>query len=154
EARLRAAGFGPEQFTAVRSNFAGLPNVLANASLTGVGCLVADLGAFSMRLDHPDARFATKAAVPLDMRMNPQRGFSASALAEKTSPDALAKLLAENVDEPRASQLADAIAGRRFITTRELADAIQAASPGLKRDDLDLTVRRVFQALRIAVNDE
>jgi 16S rRNA (cytosine1402-N4)-methyltransferase len=88
------------------------------------------------------------------MRMNPQRGIPASALLEKTSSTALAKLLVENADEPRAGELANVIAGRNFATTRELADAIRAASPRLGKDESDLTVRRVFQALRIAVNDE
>src|SRR6185436_837216 len=50
--------------------------------------------------------------------------------------------------------LAGAIAGRRFTTTVELANALRAAIRGLKKDEDDVTVRRVFQALRIAVNDE
>src|SRR5262245_51922982 len=154
EARLRAAGFGPETFTAVRSNFAGLPKILAEANLPGADCILADLGVSSMQLDDPARGFSTKGDGPLDMRMNPQRGFPASALLGKTSPEALAKMLVENADEPRATELAGAIAGRSFATTRELADAICAASPRLKKDESDLTVRRVFQALRIAVNDE
>jgi 16S rRNA (cytosine1402-N4)-methyltransferase len=154
EARLRAAGFGPETFTAFRSNFAGLPRVLANANLTGADCIVADLGVSSMQLDDPVRGFSTKAGGPLDMRMNPQRGFPASALLKKISPAALAELLIDNADEPRAVELAGAIAGRSLVTTTDLANAIRAASPRLKRDELDLTVRRVFQALRIAVNDE
>jgi len=154
EARLRAAGFGPEMLTVVRSNFAGLPRILAEANLAGADCILADLGVSSMQLDDPSRGFSTKGDGPLDMRMNPQRGFPASALLEKTSPAALAKLLVENADEPRAKELADAIAGCRFATTRELADAIRAALPRVGKDGGDLTVRRVFQALRIAVNDE
>ena len=53
-----------------------------------------------------------------------------------------------------AAQLAPALAGKSFATTRQLADAVRAALPRLGKDDSDLTVRRVFQALRIAVNDE
>jgi 16S rRNA (cytosine1402-N4)-methyltransferase len=155
EARLRAAGFGSETFTAIRSNFAGLPKVLANAQLTGADCIVADLGVSSMQLDDPTRGFSTRTDGPLDMRMNPQRGYPASALLERTSAVALAKLLTEHADEPRAAELADALAGRSFATTEELARGIRAA-PGLKmkKDECDLTVRRVFQALRIAVNDE
>ena len=161
EARLRAAGFGPEMFTAIRSNFAGLPQALAEFGIrnpeSGIGkadCILADLGVSSMQIDDPARGFSVKTDGPLDMRMNPQRGFPASALLEKTSPDALAKLLQENADEPRAGELAEALAGKSFVTTRNLAGAIRAALPRLHRDDLDLTVRRVFQALRIAVNDE
>ena len=154
EARLRAAGFGPEVFTAIRSNFAGLPQALAGVKWTGADCILADLGVSSMQLDDPARGFSVKTDGPLDMRMNPQRGFPASALLGKISPAALAKLLQENADEPRAGELADALAGRSFATTRKLADAIRAALPRLNKDDIDLTVRRVFQALRIAVNDE
>lgn len=154
EARLRAAGFGPGSFLAVRSNFAGLPQALAAANLTGADCILADLGVSSMQLDDPTRGFSVKFDGPLDMRMNPQRGFAASVLIEKTSPAALARLLEENADEPRAAELAQALAGRTFPTTQSLAAGIRAVFPHLGKDDAALTVRRVFQALRIAVNDE
>jgi 16S rRNA (cytosine1402-N4)-methyltransferase len=73
---------------------------------------------------------------------------------EKTSPAALAKLFQENADEPRANELADKLAGRNFAATKSLAAAIRAALPRIDKDEGDLAVRRVFQALRIAVNDE
>lgn len=154
EARIRAAGFGPETFTAVRSNFAGLPQALAAMNLTGADCILADLGVSSMQIDDPMRGFSVKLDGPLDMRMNPQRGFPASVLLEKTSPAALAKLLEENADEPRAAQLSDALAGRTFPTTQALAAGVRAVFPNLGKDEMDLTLRRVFQALRIAVNDE
>jgi 16S rRNA (cytosine1402-N4)-methyltransferase len=154
EARLRAAGFGPEIFTAIRSNFAGLPQALAELNVAGADCILADLGVSSMQIDDPARGFSVKADGPLDMRMNPQRGFPASALLEKSSAAALAKLFQENADEPRAGELADALAGKRFATTKTLAAAVRTALPRLGKDELDLTVRRVFQALRIAVNDE
>jgi 16S rRNA (cytosine1402-N4)-methyltransferase len=161
EARLRAAGFGPEVFTAIRSNFAGLPHALAEFGVQnsefGIGkadCILADLGVSSMQIDDPGRGFSVKTDGPLDMRMNPRRGFPASALLEKTSPDALAKLFQENADEPRARELAAALAGKNFTTTKTLAAAIRTALPRVSKDELDLIVRRVFQALRIAVNDE
>jgi 16S rRNA (cytosine1402-N4)-methyltransferase len=107
-----------------------------------------------MQLDDPARGFSTKGDGPLDMRMNPQRGQSASAFLAKTSPAVLAELLSENADELRATELAAALARHTFATTRELAAAVRAALPRLSKDDSDLTVRRVFQALRIAVNDE
>ena len=161
EARLREAGFGPESFTAVRSNFAGLPQALgecgirnAERGMSGADCILADLGVSSMQLDDPARGFSTKGDGPLDMRMNPQRGQPASAFLAKLSPRALADLLEANADEPRANELAAALAGRAFSTTGSLAEAVRDAVPRLNKGDADLTVRRVFQALRIAVNDE
>jgi 16S rRNA (cytosine1402-N4)-methyltransferase len=154
EARLREAGFGSDMFMAVRSNFAGLPQALAAANLTGADCILADLGVSSMQLDDPTRGFSVKFDGPLDMRMNPQRGFPASVLLEKTSATKLATLLQENADEPRANELANALAGRTFPTTKALAAGVRGVFPHLGKDEADLTVRRVFQALRIEVNDE
>jgi len=154
EARLRAVGFGPETFIAHRSNFAGLPQAMAAQGLAGADCLLADLGVSSMQIDDPARGFSVKLDGPLDMRMNPQRSQSAAALLAKIQPDALATLLVENSDEPHAAELSHALAGKTFTTTTQLSAAIRAVSRQLKPDDADLTVRRVFQALRIAVNDE
>lgn len=154
EARLRAAGFGADVFTAHRSNFAGLPQVLGASGLSGVDVILADLGVSSMQIDDPTRGFSVKLDGPLDMRMNPQRSQPASGLLQRIKPDALAELLVENSDEPHAAALAPVLAGKSFTTTRELATAIRTALPRLNKDDCALTVRRVFQTLRIAVNDE
>lgn len=154
EARLRARGFGPEIFTAYRTNFAGLPRILAAAGLSGADIILADLGVSSMQLDDPARGFSMKHPGPLDMRMNNQRGQPASALLKKIRPESLALLLADNADEPHARRLAEALASRDFKTTSNLAAAIRAALQSLSQDERDLSVRRVFQALRIAVNDE
>jgi 16S rRNA (cytosine1402-N4)-methyltransferase len=94
ESRLREAGHGPEVFTTVRSNFAGLPRALADAGL----------GLSSMQIDDPSRGFSTKGDGPLDMRMNPQRGQPASALLQKLTAADMAELLVENADEPRANK--------------------------------------------------
>jgi 16S rRNA (cytosine1402-N4)-methyltransferase len=154
EARLRQRGFSPEVFTVYRSNFAGLPQILTANQLTGADMILADLGVSSMQLDDPTRGFAVKHEGPLDMRMNPQRGQLASALLEKIQPGALAELLAENADEPDAARLAGILAGKKFASTTELASAIRAALPNPDAKHASLTERRVFQALRIAVNDE
>ncbi len=153
-ARLRALGFGPETFRSHRSNFAGLPKVLAAAGLAGADVILADLGVSSMQLDEPARGFSTKHNGPLDMRMNPQSGQSAAAFLGRVRPDVLAALLTENADEPFAAVLAPVLAGHAYATTGELAAAIRAVLPRLDKDAQDLSVRRVFQALRIAVNDE
>jgi 16S rRNA (cytosine1402-N4)-methyltransferase len=152
EARLRELGFGPEVFVARRSNFAGLPKALLEAQLAGADVILADLGVSSMQLDDPSRGFSVKFDGPLDMRMNPNRGQPASVLLQRIEPGALAKLLAENADEPHAQTLAAALAGKPFATTLALANAIRRALP--RTEEADDAVRRVFQALRITVNDE
>jgi 16S rRNA (cytosine1402-N4)-methyltransferase len=154
EARLRALGFGAEVFTAHRSNFAGLPQILAGAGIPGVDVVLADLGVSSMQLDDPRRGFSVKYEGPLDMRMNPLRGQPASAFLARVRPGDLERLLSENADEPRAALLSRVLAGRVFATTTALAGAIRGALPQVNKADCDLTARRVFQALRIAVNDE
>jgi 16S rRNA (cytosine1402-N4)-methyltransferase len=162
EARLRALGFGPEIFSAHRSNFAGLPQVLASvaaihdrqSATIGADIILADLGVSSMQIDDPSRGFSVKHEGPLDMRMNPRRGQPVSVFLQKIDTDALASLLTENADEPHAVVLASALAGKAFNTTSALAAAIRAVLPRSKKDNSDLSVRRVFQALRIAVNDE
>ena len=148
EARLRALGYGPDTFTAHRSNYAGLAAALAGERADVV---LADLGVSSMQLDDPARGFSVKRDGPLDMRMNPARGQPASALLHTVSADALTAMLEENADEPRARALSTALAGGDFPTTRALRDALARHVPAA---ELELTARRVFQALRIAVNDE
>ena len=154
EARLRALGFDQNVFTAHRSNFAGLSQILAAEKISGADLILADLGVSSMQLDDPARGFSVKHDGPLDMRMNPQRGQSASALLQKIKPAALVEILEKFSDEPHAARLAPALAGITFSTTHELAAVVRATLAAPKNDESDLIVRRVFQALRIAVNDE
>ena len=154
EARLRTLGFAENVFTAHRSNFAGLPRVLAAQNISGADLILADLGVSSMQIDDPARGFSVKHNGPLDMRMNPQRGQPASAWLQKIKPLELQQMLENFSDEPNAARLAPALAGKNFATTRELGDAIRTALPPVEKSEADLVVRRVFQALRIAVNDE
>lgn len=154
EARLRSLGYGPEKFTAHRSNFAGLQRILAHTGLPGADLILADLGVSSMQIDDPSRGFSMKHAGPLDMRMNPTHGQSASAFLRGTDAAMLVHILEENADETHAEQLAAALAGKSFATTLSLASAVRAALPRSSDDAADLSVRRVFQALRIAVNEE
>ncbi len=152
--RLREAGFGSEVFSAHRSNFAGLPAVLAREGCACADFLLADLGVSSMQLDNPARGFSLKLEGPLDMRMNPNKGQSAAAFLRKAAADQLHGVLVENADEPHAELLGRALAGRDFPTTVELSRQIQALLAARPAQERELSVRRVFQALRIAVNDE
>lgn len=154
EARLRSLGFGEDCFEAVRSNYAGIAKVLAERGLEQVDFIFADLGCSSMQLDDPSRGFSFKSAGPLDMRMNPGRGLSAADWLVKTSADKLETALRENADEPRAESIALALAGMRFSNTADFARAVRDAVRISDEDERELTVRRVFQAVRIAVNEE
>jgi len=144
EARLRALGFGPNALTVHRTNFAGLAKVLPEPA----DIVFADLGLSSMQMDNPVRGFTYKYDGPLDLRMNPQRGRAASVLLATLDETALAALLLENADEPAADRLARAIKKTPVSTTTQLAAIVRSAG-----GDED-SVRRVFQAIRIAVNDE
>ncbi|MEO6993545.1 MAG: 16S rRNA (cytosine(1402)-N(4))-methyltransferase RsmH [Lacunisphaera sp.] len=160
--RLRAAGWGEDVFTAVRSNFAGLPKVLAKLGWDGADAILADLGVSSMQFDDPARGFTFKTDCPLDLRLNPERAPSAAEWLATVSIATLASVLTENADEPDADILARGLAERRIGTpitrTVQLAAAIRAIlhqhRPRRDPETDDDCVRRVFQAIRIAVNDE
>lgn len=158
EARLRAAGFGADMFVARHGNFAGLPQVLAAEGLPAADMILADLGVSSMQMDNPDRGFTYKEPGPLDMRMNPARGEPASQLLARLSEEKIAQLLVENADEPHAELIAHLLAEQPVTTTHALERLVRAglgtALPHLTKSDIKTSVRRTFQALRIAVNDE
>ena len=158
EARLRAAGFAPDAFVARHANFAGLPKVLAAEGLTHVDLILADLGVSSMQFDNPDRGFSYKGVGPLDMRMNPLKGESAAELIARSTEEDLTRLLEQNADEPHAHLVAQLLKQQPLETThaadRLLRAGLGSALPRLTKADLKMSVRRTFQALRIAVNDE
>lgn len=156
EARLLALGTPAGSVTVRRMSFAGLAALVRAEATEGVDVVLADLGLSSMQIDDPARGFTYKADGPLDMRMNPTRGRSAADLLSTLGVAGLARILRENADEPLADDLAAAILGahadRPLTTTKALAGVVRSASRlGLPADD---AVRRVFQAIRIAVNDE
>jgi 16S rRNA (cytosine1402-N4)-methyltransferase len=161
-ARLRTAGWGEDIFTPVRSNFAGLPKILAGLGLAGADAILADLGVSSMQIDDPARGFTFKADGPLDLRLNPSRPPSAADWLARVTEIDLAAALTGNADEPQANLLARELTFRRtttpFTRTRQLAEAIrdilELIKPARGEEADDTAVRRVFQALRIAVNDE
>ena len=158
EAHMRAAGYGPEVFTARQGNFAGLAQALAAEGLAGADLVVADLGVSSMQLDNPARGFGYKGVGPLDMRMNPARGEPAAALLARVSVADLASLLDQYADEPHAGIIARLLKAQPLSTTHAAERAVRVgltkALPRLSKADVKNSVRRTFQALRIAVNDE
>ena len=160
EARLRVLGFDAEVLTVRRTNFAGVTAAIHGAGWgDGADFLIADLGVSSMQIDDASRGFSFKDDGPLDMRMNPRRGQSAEQWLARSSEDTLAEMFADS-DEPHALEIAAALIAHRdrhgpLTTTRTLADAVRGAMESrADAADVDLAVRRVFQAIRIAVNDE
>ena len=151
EARLRAQGFAGDSLIIRRSNFAGLPRILGKLGWTGVDGVLLDLGVSSMQIDNPERGFSYKHDGPLDMRMNPNRGETAAAWLAKATPEKLEAVLVRNADEPHAETLASALAGQRLETCGALATAVRSL---LSEADADASLPRVFQALRIQINDE
>lgn len=160
-ARLRAAGYGEAEFQAHQTNYAGLARLLGRLGLSGVDAVLADLGCSSMQLDDPARGFSFKHEGPLDLRMNPAKGRPGWAWLEAVEVGELERVLRENADEPHATALAQGLrsggAGPVPRTTRALATRIEAVlgRVGVKRaEEVEPAVRRVFQALRIEVNEE
>ncbi len=158
EARLRAHGAPEASIVLRRMNFSGVSQFLAVEAADGVDALLADLGVSSMQLDDPLRGFSFKVDGPLDMRMNPSRGLSASDLLTTLDCASLRAMLIENADEPNAERIAKAIliahAKSPLETTFALVNAVRSAVQGQTPDALGLAIRRVFQSLRIAVNEE
>lgn len=156
ESRLRGLGYDENALSVRRCNFAGLTGMLARIGWgDGVDFLLADLGLSSMQIDNPARGFSYKHDGPLDMRMNPARGASARDWLSRCPPAKLARVLAEGGDEPRAELIASAISGAEIETTGQLRRQIESALPDqATEEDRSATVARVFQAIRIAVNEE
>jgi 16S rRNA (cytosine1402-N4)-methyltransferase len=117
-----------------------------------------DLGVSSMQIDRPERGFSYAADAPLDMRMDPSAETSARELVNETGERELAQIFKRYGEERYAKQIARAIARRRrqrpFERTGDLVDTIKSAIPTPARFGDGHPAKRVFQALRIAVNDE
>jgi 16S rRNA (cytosine1402-N4)-methyltransferase len=117
-----------------------------------------DLGVSSMQIDRPERGFSYAADAPLDMRMDPSAEYSARKLVNEAPERELTRIFRQYGEERHAKQIARAITRRRreqpFERTGELVETIKTAIPGPARFGDGHPARRVFQALRIAVNDE
>ena len=145
-----------------RMNFACVTELLPEVG-GGFDVVLADLGVSSMQIDNPARGFSFKVDGPLDLRLDPGNGPSASELLLAVTRPALRDVLIDNADEPHAVALAAALQGQYLQTTAELAEKVRvcvgAALPRkLSEAEAQLEIRkalqRTFQALRIAVNDE
>jgi 16S rRNA (cytosine1402-N4)-methyltransferase len=117
-----------------------------------------DLGVSSMQLDRPDRGFSYATDAPLDMRMDPGATFSARELVNEGDERDLADIFKRYGEERYARPIARAIVRRRktqsFERTGDLVETIKAAIPAPARFGEGHPAKRVFQALRIEVNDE
>lgn len=159
--RLRKAGYDQEIFTAIRENFA---NIDAIAREYGpFHFIMADLGVSSMQIDNPERGFSYKSDGELDLRLDPENGIPAWQRLAQMSREEIVGMLVENADEPYAEEIAGTIvsdekgdwdshynstAGNRGGST-----VLFAGEPG-EKGAVEKTCQRVFQALRIDINNE
>ncbi len=133
-----------------------LPQLAANG--VRADAILLDLGVSSMQLDRPERGFSYAVDAPLDMRMDPSDEVSARELVNEAPERELAQIFRRYGEERYARQIARAIARRRperpFERTGDLVETIKAAIPAPARFGDGHPAKRVFQALRIAVNDE
>jgi 16S rRNA (cytosine1402-N4)-methyltransferase len=117
-----------------------------------------DLGVSSMQIDRPERGFSYAVDAPLDMRMDPSGALTAREVVNEWEERELATIFRRFGEERFARQIAQAIVRRRaeqpFERTADLVETIRAAIPAPRRFGDGHPAKRVFQALRIAVNDE
>lgn len=161
-ARLRALGYGEDALRVHRANFSDLATLMPDAG-GGFDFVLADLGVSSMQIDNPARGFSFRADGPLDLRLDPTSGHSASELLLCVTRPRLRDLLTDNSDEPFAVPLAAALQGQYLETTVQLADLVRAtmelaykrSMPAEERlAETKKVLQRTFQALRIEVNNE
>ena len=141
----------------LRADFSVVLEQLADNGLRADAILM-DLGVSSMQIDRPERGFSYAVDAPLDMRMDPSEDVSARELVNDASERDLTRIFRQYGEERYAKQIARAIVRRRkeqpLERTGELVDVIKSAIPAPARFGDGHPAKRVFQALRIAVNDE
>lgn len=159
--RLEDKGYGEDILTICQTNFANIDEVAANAGKFDF--VLADLGVSSMQIDNPERGFSYKVEGPLDLRLDPEHGQSASERLRSITKEEFIGMMVENSDEPYAEQIAKVVfqkmkRGVKFETTTELREAIEEAlsklPPAEYKEVVKKSCARVFQALRIDVNSE
>jgi 16S rRNA (cytosine1402-N4)-methyltransferase len=141
----------------LRGDFAVVLDQLAHNGVEADAILL-DLGVSSTQIDRPERGFSYTADAPLDMRMDPSAEVTAAGIVNEAAERDLATIFRRYGEERYARQIAKAIVRRRkdrpFERTSDLVETIKAAIPAPARFGDGHPAKRVFQALRIAVNDE
>ncbi|MEI6536142.1 MAG: 16S rRNA (cytosine(1402)-N(4))-methyltransferase RsmH, partial [Verrucomicrobiaceae bacterium] len=144
-----------DRFVAMPMNFRRFAEVLDESGVGGVDGILADLGVSSHQIDSAERGFSFQHDGPLDMRMNSQAGCTAADIVNGWSAEELRRIFQEYGEEPLARRAATAIVRRRaqrpFLRTLDLAETLASVMP---RHGKTHPATRIFQALRIEVNDE
>jgi 16S rRNA (cytosine1402-N4)-methyltransferase len=152
-ARAALAGFGHRAVVAHR-RYDDMAEALAQVGATGAAGVLFDLGVSSHQFDRPERGFSYRFDAPLDMRMDRSTGPTAADLLASWDEHTLAALLRRHGEERLAGRIAAAIvAARPVVTTGQLAEVVASAVPMPARRR-GHPAKRVFQALRAAVNSE
>jgi 16S rRNA (cytosine1402-N4)-methyltransferase len=153
-AAARLARYG-NRATVVHARFDRLADVLDEANIASLSGALFDLGVSSPQLERPGRGFSYRLDGPLDMRMDPGSDTTAADVANTWPEARLAALFAEHGEARFARRIARAVVSARPIeTTGELAAVVRDAIPAPARRRGRHPARRVFQAFRVAVNDE
>ena len=138
-----------------QGRFSDLEAIAADAGFDGADAILFDFGISSAQLDAPNRGFSFRAEGPLDMRMDQGSGISAERLVNQANPTELERIIRTFGEERWARRIVKFIVARRPLrTTRDLAQAVEAAIPrGAWPPDIH-PATRTFQALRMEVNDE
>lgn len=146
------------RFTPVNSNFSNIKGILSDLGIDKIDGALLDIGVSSYQLDNPERGFSYMHNAPLDMRMNTKAGKSAYDVINSYSCEELTRIFYEYGEEKWSKRIAEFICKKReekpLETTFELVDIIKAAVPQKARLDGGHPAKRVFQAVRIEVNDE
>lgn len=158
-AKIRLAKYVSEnRVTFVKANFRELTTELNSLGVTEVDGILYDLGVSSPQLDEAERGFSYHQDAPLDMRMDQDAPLSAYQVVNEYSYHELIKIFFRYGEEKFSKQIARLIERRReekpIETTGELVDVIKEAIPAPARRKGGHPAKRVFQAIRIAVNDE
>lgn len=140
------------------ANFKELPNILTQAGITQVDGVLLDLGVSSYQLDTAERGFSFRADAELDMRMDATQTKNAKDIVNNYSLEDLTRIFKEYGEERFAKLIASKIVKERvktpITTTLQLKTLIESATPQYKTSEKIATVTRIFQAIRIEVNDE